>query len=120
MAMFSEQPVGENDEAADAADARTCLIDTIADNLRHHGYYLVHLDPYPTQRVIDLRWAAQIAGRLVGRRVRTYSSAVGAQHKGRVSLMVVPVNVPARRHVQVMLEQLLTAPGTYARIRRAS
>jgi hypothetical protein len=104
----------------DTAAARTQLVHAIAGDLRRQRYHLVHLDPYPTQRIIDLRWAAQQAGRAVGWQVRAYTSAVGAYEVGRVSVIVAPVELPAHDRVFAMIQQLLAARGNLARIRRAS
>jgi hypothetical protein len=105
---------------SEVADARDVLIGTIVDEVRRCGYFLVYVDPHPFQRVIDLRWAAQNAGRALGRRLRTYTSAVGAQQKGLVSVVVAPANIPAQDRVQVMVDRIVSAPGDHVRVRHAS
>jgi hypothetical protein len=104
----------------EVADAREILIGTIVDEVRRYGYFLVYVDPHPFQRVIDLRWAAQNAGRALGRRLRTYTSAVGAQQKGLVSVVVAPANIPAHDNVRVMVDRIVSAPGDDVRVRPAS
>jgi hypothetical protein len=70
--------------------AREALIDQIASQIADHGYFLTHLDPQSPQLLVDLRWAAQAAGRTLGRRTRTLASAVGAREPGKVSVLVAP------------------------------
>jgi hypothetical protein len=75
----------------DAITARECLMGTIANQIRGRGYYFADLDPTPTQALIDLRWAAQMAGRLIGCRTETYASAVGRRVPMKITVVVAPV-----------------------------
>jgi hypothetical protein len=76
---------------ADAITARECLVGTIADQIRERGYYAADLEPNPPQAVVDLRWAAQMAGRLIGCRTETYASAAGKRLPRRITVVVAPV-----------------------------
>jgi hypothetical protein len=46
----------------------------IASKLWIDGHYVVQLDPSPTQRFVDLQWAAHQAGRVLGGRARIETS----------------------------------------------
>jgi hypothetical protein len=46
------------------------LVPVIVVNLDEGGEYRAVLDPDATQQLVDLRWAALRAGRLLGRRVK--------------------------------------------------
>lgn len=50
----------------------------IAAKLWIDGEYVTELDPVPTQRFVDLQWAARQAGRVLGRRTQVQ---VGASHE---------------------------------------
>src|SRR3954454_6370984 len=75
MDQHTAEPGGSGNVIA----ARDCLVGRIVAELRSRGYYLAHIDSQAGQVLIDLRWAAQVAGRTVGRRTRTYASTVGKQ-----------------------------------------
>jgi hypothetical protein len=47
----------------------------IASKLWIDGVYVVELDPLPTQRFVDLQWAAHQAGRVLGGRARIETKA---------------------------------------------
>jgi hypothetical protein len=81
----------DNSNGSDFIGARDCLVDRIVADLRGRGYFLAQLDSRAGQAIIDIRWAAQLAGRLVGRRTRTYASAVGKRLPGMVTVIVAPV-----------------------------
>lgn len=99
--------------AEDAFASRDCVISDMVEQIESQGYYLTQVDSQPTQGVIDLRWAAQIAGRSLGRHVRTYAGAVGAQEPQKVTLVVAPTDVrtasdvQARDRARVVIEGLL-------------
>lgn len=46
----------------------------IASKLWIDGEYVVEIDPFPTQRVVDLQWAAHQAGRVLGGRAKIETS----------------------------------------------
>jgi hypothetical protein len=75
----------------DPLSAREALSARIVEQIRHHGYFVAHLDPQPHQDLIDVRWAAQAASRELGRRMRTYASAIGAQRPQKVTVVVTPI-----------------------------
>lgn len=101
------------DPIADMLRAREALIDQIAAHIAAHGYFLVHVDPHSPQHLVDLRWAAQAAGRTLGRRTRTLASAVGARHPGKITVLVAPDEVRTvtddhgHSRVRTLLEVLL-------------
>lgn len=80
---------------ADAITARECLMGMIADQIRERGYYFAELAPNPPQILVDLRWAAQMAGRLIGCHTRTYASAVDKRVPMKITVVVAPVE-PSR------------------------
>lgn len=97
---------------ANAITARECLMGTIADQIRERGYYCADLAPNPPQALVDLRWAAQMAGRLIGCRTQTYASAVGKRLPMTITVVVAPVK-PSREgsrldaRVRSIIEDLL-------------
>ena len=79
----------------DAITARECLMGTITGQIRARGYFVAELDPNPPQALIDVRWAGQMAGRLIGCRTETYASGVGARVPRKITVVVAPVR-PSR------------------------
>jgi hypothetical protein len=75
----------------DVLTARETLVDLITDEIQRVGYFTADVDPAPHQVLIDVRWAAQIAGRRLGRPTRTFASAIGKRHSGKVTVIVAPV-----------------------------
>ena len=73
----------------DPIAARQALADSIAGELRGRGYFLAHLDR-EGQALIDLEWAALLAGRALGRKTATYVSEVGQRVAGKVTVVVGP------------------------------
>ncbi|WP_457110957.1 hypothetical protein [Marmoricola sp. URHA0025 HA25] len=104
--------------------ARDCLVGRIVAELRSRGYYLAHIDSQAGQVLIDLRWAAQAAGRTVGRRTRTYASTVGKQLPEMVTVIVAPVEVfsayeiPGRNVTRAVIEELLDVHTAVSQERR--
>lgn len=64
---YAPGPAGESSGAAVLPDA---LVPAIATKLDETGEYRAILDPSALQQLVDLRWAALRAGRLLGRRVK--------------------------------------------------
>ena len=116
MAVGTTAEQGNIDENSPVA-SRERLITTIVEQVRCAGFYLAHLDPQPHQGIIDLRWAAQVAGRTMHRQVRTWASVVGATVPGKVTVIVAPTDFvspdEAARKAAVLLlvENILTVPG---------
>lgn len=79
----------------DAITARECLMGMIVNQIRGRGYYVADVEPNPPQALVDLRWAAQMAGRLIGCRTETYASAVGRGLPMKITVVVAPVK-PSR------------------------
>jgi hypothetical protein len=75
---------------------RECLAGRIVEQVRRQGFYLADLDAQERQALIDLRWAALLAGRALGRRTTTHASAVGRRIPGKISVVVAPVGSGAR------------------------
>ena len=92
---------------ADLNAARECLIERMVEQLRGRGYFLAHIDAHAGQLLADVRWAAQLAGQVVGRPTRTYASRVGNRLPGVISVVVAPV------------ETWAAAPGTDGHVARA-
>jgi hypothetical protein len=59
---------------AKSTDPQWDLAIEIAARLWVDGQYVTELDPLPTQRFIDLQWAARQAGRALGGRARVRMS----------------------------------------------
>jgi hypothetical protein len=71
---------------ADAAARRIQseeLVDQIADALATAGEYVTRIDLQPTQRVVDLNWAAHQAGRRLGIRIDVDTKIVKGASDGR-------------------------------------
>jgi hypothetical protein len=97
MGTAVEEPsVGGSDPFA----SRDVTITEIVDQIERRGYFLAHVSPQPTQALIDLRWAAQMAGRRLGRPLRTYASAIGAQQSQKITLVVAPLDLSVTDDVQ--------------------
>jgi hypothetical protein len=84
---------GRTGDSQDAPGAREALVEKIVAQIRRQGYFLAHLDPHPYQDIIDLRWAAQMAGRALDRRTRCYASSVGAKRPEKLTVIVAPTEV---------------------------
>jgi len=97
---------------SDPFSSRDATIVEIVDQIERRGYFLTHVSPQPTQALIDLRWAAQMAGRRLGRQLRTYASAIGAQQSQKITLVVAPLDlsltgdVRSRDQVRSVIEEL--------------
>ena len=89
----------------------------ISEAVSSQGFYLAHVDSPPGQVLTDLRWAAQLAGRALDRRTRTYASAVGRRVPGKITVIVAPVEirtaaeVPGRDAARTVIEDLLDVRG---------
>jgi hypothetical protein len=81
----------------------------IAAKLWVDGEYVAELDPSPTQRFVDLQWAARQAGRVLGGRaqVRTASSRVQAGSKVTVTVTFVDTDGRSLLRAEEGLEKLL-------------
>lgn len=56
--------------AHETRDPQWDLVIEIAATMWVHGEYVTELDPLPTQRFVDLQWAARQAGRVLGGRAK--------------------------------------------------
>lgn len=81
----------------------------IASKLWIDGVYVVELDPFPTQRLVDLQWAAHQAGRVLGGRTRIETD--GARGPGdptmTVTVRLVDPGASGLRRAEAGLERLL-------------
>ena len=108
----------------DLIEGRECLVARIVEELGRQGYYLTHVGSHAGQALIDLRWAAQLAGRELGRRTRTYASTAGQRLPGMVTVIVAPVqirpsrSIPGRDDDQVAIEELLAVHSSVSGSRR--
>lgn len=98
---------------ADLITTRERLVGRITEAVAKQGYYLAHIDSPASQVLTDLRWAAQLAGRAIGRHTRTYASAVGRRIPGKITVIVAPVEIwsaaelPGRDAARCVIEDLL-------------
>jgi hypothetical protein len=60
----------------------------IASKLWIDGVYVVELDPCPTQRFVDLQWAAHQAGRVLGGRAQIETSGARGPEDPTVTVTV--------------------------------
>jgi hypothetical protein len=104
---------------ADVITARESLMGKIVSQISDRGYYLADFDPGRPQALVDLRWAAQMAGRLIGCRTETHASAVGKRLSRKVTVVVVVVPANSNRdgwgfdaRVRSIVEDLLRSKET--------
>jgi hypothetical protein len=74
-----------NDE--DARDPQWGLVIEIAAKLWIDGAYVVELDPLPTQRFVDLQWAARRAGRVIGGRANVRLGRTAGPKDRRITML---------------------------------
>jgi hypothetical protein len=102
-----------NERLDDALASRERIAGQITAQIRRQGYYLSQMDPQPHQALVDLRWAAQMASRQLGRPTRTHMTAVGKQTPDKVTVIIAPRDVPTVTEVEfgdrtrTTVEQLL-------------
>jgi hypothetical protein len=80
----------------DILTARDQLVEAISNQIELHGYYLSTMDPSPHQALVDVRWAAQLAGRRLGQPLRTYASTDGKPCPGKITLIIAPLETRSR------------------------
>ena len=99
----------------DVLAERERLVHVIVEQVQRQGYYVAHVCPQPTQAIIDLRWAAQAAGSILGRHTCTYASAIGRRRPGMITVVVAPTEsrtvqeIELRDHARAMIEGLIAA-----------
>jgi hypothetical protein len=102
----------------DCISERECLAGRVTDQLRRQGYYVTHIASGACQTLIDIQWAALLAGRALGRRTRTYASAVGKRRPDDITVVVALVQraAPGTREavVAATIADLLGANGAGA------
>jgi hypothetical protein len=76
---------GRSGQANDEPTLPADLVPVIAVHLDDAGEYRVMLDPGVPQQLVDLRWAALRAGRMLGRRVKV--STTQAVRSGNEPIM---------------------------------
>jgi len=81
----------------------------IASKLWIDGIYVAELDPCPTQRFVDLQWAAHQAGRVLGGRARIETSGPRGPRDPTVTVTVRYVDPDGRglQRAEEGLEKLL-------------
>jgi hypothetical protein len=81
----------------------------IAATLWVDGTYVTEIEPSPTQRFVDLQWAARQAGRVLGGRARVEIDDAGYPEEPCVTLTVTYVDAGGRdlRRAEEGLEALL-------------
>jgi hypothetical protein len=87
----------------------------IAAKLWLDGQFVIELDPIPTQRFVDLQWAARQAGRALGGRARVRMSRPRGPKDPKVTVTVTYVDLPGRglrdgeQRLEAMMRQVLEA-----------
>ena len=81
----------------------------IAAKLWVEGSYVVELDPTPTQRFVDLQWAARKAGRVLGGEAKVRTGHRHSHDDPRVTVTVTYVDSTGRGllHAEEGLEELM-------------
>jgi hypothetical protein len=81
----------------------------IAAKLWVDGTYVVEVEPAPTQRFVDLHWAARQAGRVLGGAVQVYTSRPRGPEGRRVLVTVTYVDPTGHglEHAEEGLEELM-------------
>lgn len=87
--MQGQVTTGDGSSGGDALASRDRLVVQIVDQVARQGYFMADVPAQPAQGVIDLRWAAQAAGRALGRRMQTCARESGTQH---VTVITAPVD----------------------------
>ena len=64
------------------------LVPMIVQDLQEDGEYRVVLDPLHAQQLVDVRWAALDAERLLGRRVRVVTSRAIETREAPITVLV--------------------------------
>ncbi|HEX2892478.1 MAG TPA: hypothetical protein VHO29_00560 [Marmoricola sp.] len=64
------------------------LVPVITRHLEDAGEYRVVLDPREAQRLVDVRWAALGAGRILGRRVQVVTTRAIEAREAPISVLV--------------------------------
>lgn len=114
----------EQHRTEDAIADRETLAGRIADQLRRQGYYLAQLSAHEGQALIDLQWAALLAGRRLGHKTRTYASKVGKRAPGMITVIVAPTRserhtIPLRLdHSRAVIEEMLGLHTALEAVRR--
>jgi hypothetical protein len=87
------------------------LVIEIAAKLWVHGTYTVELVPVPTQRFVDLQWAARQAGRVLGGRSWVHVGQPRGARDGPVTVTVTITHVDpggvGHRRAEAGLEALM-------------
>jgi len=79
-----------------ATDPHWDLVIEIAARLWIDGAYTVDVLPVPTQRFVDLQWAARRAGRALGARARVHVGQPRGDRNGPVTVTVTYVDPDGR------------------------
>jgi hypothetical protein len=101
-------------------DPRWALTIEIAAKMWIDGEYVTEIDPVPTQRYVDLRWAAHHAGRVLGGRSRIHTSKRHRDPLDPVLIVTVTYVDPTGRGFQqaeegleALLQLVLEEQGTH-------
>lgn len=91
------------------ADPHWDRVIEIAAKLWIDGAYVTELDPSPTQRFVDLQWAARQAGRVLGGRTKVHTSEARGPGDPTVTVTVTYVDPDGRglHRAEEGLEKLL-------------
>jgi len=107
MRSVSREPNQETSEPG--GDRQWDLAIDIASELWLYGEYVAELDPLPAQRLVDIRWAALEAGRLLGARAKVRVTETRRKPDPRVTVSVryVDPNGRSLQRAQEGLDALL-------------
>lgn len=85
------------------------LVIEIATKLWVDGQFVFELNPVPTQRFVDLHWAARQAGRVLGGRAVLRTSAPGSPEDPTIAMTVTYLDPTGRAllHAEEGLEALM-------------
>jgi hypothetical protein len=79
---------GRGMKAEGSRDPQWDLVIEIAAKLWVYGEYVAEVDPLPTQRFVDLQWAARQAGRVLGSRPTVHVGQPRGAENRRVTVTV--------------------------------
>jgi hypothetical protein len=102
-----------------SSDPQWDLVIEIAAMLWVDGQYVARLEPLPTQRLVDLQWAARQAGRVLGGRANIGMSRPGAPKDRTVVVTVTYVDptgqglVHAEEGLEALMRQVLEAQARH-------
>jgi len=96
MTMRSDAREPAHDGSRPSGDPHWDLAIDIAADLWLYGEYVVEMESFPTQRLVDVQWAALQAGRLLGAQAKIDVSEQSCTTEPRVTVTVTFVDPNGR------------------------